>query len=134
MKLLFDENLSPRLVELLAADFPGCTHIEFLGMRGATDSAVWDHARENGYTIVSKDNDFRQRAFLHGPPPKVVWLSVGNTGTRQIAASFAQGADGYARLISIQAKACWFLKRPHRLNMSRAMASPKLQRASFTFE
>ena len=91
MKLLFDENLSPRLVELLAADFPGCTHIEFLGMRGATDSAVWDHARENGYTIVSKDNDFRQRAFLHGPPPKVVWLSVGNTGTRQIAALIRAG-------------------------------------------
>ena len=91
MKLLFDENLSPRLVELLAADFPGCTHIEFLGMRGATDSAVWDHARENGYTIVSKDNDFRQRAFLHGPPPKVVWLSVGNAGTRQIAALIRAG-------------------------------------------
>ena len=85
MKLLFDENLSPRLVELLAADFPGCTHIEFLGMRGAADTAVWNYARENGYAIVSKDNDFRQRAFLHGPPPKVVWLSVGNAGTNPIA-------------------------------------------------
>ena len=85
MKLLFDENLSPRLVELLAADFPGCTHIELLGMRGAADAAVWDYARENGYTIVSKDNDFRQRAFLHGPPPKVIWLSVGNSGTNRIA-------------------------------------------------
>ena len=86
MKLLFDENLSPRLVELLAGDFPGCTHIELLGMRGGTDAAIWDYARANGYAIVSKDNDFRQRAFLEGPPPKVVWLAVGNAGTDRIAA------------------------------------------------
>ena len=85
MKLLLDENLSPRLVELLAADFPGSTHIEHLKFRGATDAAIWAHARDNGYTIVSKDNDFRQLAFLDGPPPKVVWLSVGNAGTTAIA-------------------------------------------------
>ncbi len=54
-------------------------------MRGAADTVIWNYARENGYTIVSKDNDFRQRAFLDGPPPKVVWLSVGNAGTDRIA-------------------------------------------------
>ena len=85
MKLLLDENLSPRLIELLAADFPETTHIERLRMRGATDAAIWAYARANGYTIVSKDNDFRQYAFLYGPPPKVVWLSVGNAGTAAIA-------------------------------------------------
>ena len=85
MKLLLDENLSPRLVELLAGDFPDSTHIERLRMRGATDAAIWAYAREQGYTIVSKDNDFRQYAFLHGPPPKVIWLSVGNAGTAAIA-------------------------------------------------
>jgi predicted nuclease of predicted toxin-antitoxin system len=37
------------------------------------------------YAIVSKDNDFRQLSFLHGPPPKVVWLAVGNAGTDVIA-------------------------------------------------
>ena len=52
---------------------------------GATDAAIWAYARNNGYTIVSKDNDFRQQAFLHGPPPKVIWLSIGNAGTAAIA-------------------------------------------------
>lgn len=94
MKLLLDENLSPRLIELLAADFPETTHIERLKMRGATDAAIWDYAGVNGYTIVSKDNDFRQYAFLYGPPPKVIWLSVGNAGTSAIA-----------RLIRTQTKA-----------------------------
>ena len=85
MKLLFDENLSPKLLDLLAAEFPGSAHIEHLRMRGATDAAIWAYARGHDYTIVSKDNDFRQYAFLYGPPPKVVWLSVGNAGTAAIA-------------------------------------------------
>ena len=55
MKLLFDENLSPRLLDTLQADFPDSTHIERLKMRGATDAAIWAYARNHGYTIVSKD-------------------------------------------------------------------------------
>lgn len=85
MKLLFDENLSARLVALLQAEFPGSAHVEHLLGRGSGDSEVWERARVNGFMIASKDNDFRQRAFLLGPPPKVVWLSVGNAGTDAIA-------------------------------------------------
>jgi predicted nuclease of predicted toxin-antitoxin system len=39
----------------------------------------------NGFTIVTKDDDFRQRSFLSGAPPKIVWLSIGNAGTPRIA-------------------------------------------------
>ncbi len=56
-----------------------------LGMRGASDATMWIYARDNSFAIVSKDNDFRQRAFLYGSPPKVIWLSVGNAGTDLIA-------------------------------------------------
>ncbi|MGC8627832.1 MAG: DUF5615 family PIN-like protein [Acidimicrobiales bacterium] len=38
-------------------------------------------ARQQGYTIVSKGSDFRQLAFLYGPPPKVLWLRAGNAKT-----------------------------------------------------
>ena len=54
-------------------------------MRGISDNAVWDYAFEHNFIIVSKDNDFRQKAFLYGSPPKVIWLSVGNAGTNIIA-------------------------------------------------
>jgi len=54
-------------------------------LRGASDARIWDHARQNGFVIASKDDDFRQRSFLHGAPPKVVWLQVGNAGTNAIA-------------------------------------------------
>ncbi|CAN5597642.1 DUF5615 family PIN-like protein [soil metagenome] len=85
MTLLFDENLSRKLVRILAAEIPNCSHIEVSGMRGATVRAVWDFTADHGFTIVSKDNDFRQRVFLNGPPPKVIWLAVGNAGTQEIA-------------------------------------------------
>ncbi|MGH8675682.1 MAG: DUF5615 family PIN-like protein [Burkholderiales bacterium] len=85
MKLLFDENLSARLVDLLAVEFPGSAHVEQALGRSRPDADVWQYAMANGYALVSKDNDFRQRAFMSGPPPKVVWLDIGNAGTEQIA-------------------------------------------------
>ncbi|MBW2397619.1 MAG: DUF5615 family PIN-like protein [Deltaproteobacteria bacterium] len=85
MKLLFDENVSPKLVGLLEPEYPESAHAHDVDLRGAPDSRIWEHARENGFTIVSKDDDFRQRSFLHGAPPKVVWLQVGNAGTAAIA-------------------------------------------------
>ena len=56
-----------------------------VGLRGAPDADIWDHGCEHGFVILSKDDDFRQRSFLQGAPPKVVWLQVGNAGTRTIA-------------------------------------------------
>jgi len=85
VKLLFDENLSPRLNELLRDEYPDSAHVRDVGLTGSPDARIWDHARDNGFTIVSKDDDFRQRSFLEGAPPKVVWLQVGNAGTATIA-------------------------------------------------
>ena len=84
MKLLFDENLSPRLPERLASEFPGSTHVDEAGLHGHSDVEIWTWARTNGFALVSKDDDFRQLSFLHGAPPKVLWLCVGNAGTAAI--------------------------------------------------
>ena len=84
MKLLLDENISSKLVKFLIEDFPQSSHIDYLKMQGTTDSNIWTYAKDEGYIIVSKDNDFRQRSFLFGSPPKVIWLSVGNGGTQII--------------------------------------------------
>jgi predicted nuclease of predicted toxin-antitoxin system len=81
VKLLFDENLSPRLIDLLGEEFPGSSHVLVAGLGGASDARIWDYAQDQEFTIVSKDDDFRQRSFLDGAPPKVVWLQVGNAGT-----------------------------------------------------
>ncbi len=83
-KLLFDENLSFRLVELLAEPFPGSAHVNDVGLHGCPDSDIWTYAAAHELVLVSKDNDFRQLAFLRGPPPKVVWLRVGNAPTNAV--------------------------------------------------
>ncbi|WP_369667921.1 DUF5615 family PIN-like protein [Thioalkalicoccus limnaeus] len=80
MKLLLDENLSPKLPGLLAELCPGSSQIDEAGLRGARDAEVWEYAKANRYILVSKDNDFGQRSFQYGAPPKVVWLNVGNAG------------------------------------------------------
>jgi predicted nuclease of predicted toxin-antitoxin system len=76
VKLLFDENLSYRLVAQLAPIFPGSQHVDSIGLHSRADVEIWNFARDNGFTIVTKDDDFRQRSFLSGAPPKVVWLSA----------------------------------------------------------
>ena len=85
MKLLFDENVSHRLVGRFASEYPGSAHVRNLGMRGAQDDQVWSRARTDGFVIVSKDTDFRERSYLEGFPPKVIWLDVGNAGTAAIS-------------------------------------------------
>jgi predicted nuclease of predicted toxin-antitoxin system len=78
MKLLFDENLSPRLGALLAAQYPGSLHVRDCGLKGAPDQQIWDYARLNDFILVSKDSDFYQRSLFYGSPPKFVWLRLGN--------------------------------------------------------
>ena len=97
MKLLFDQNLSHRLVLQLAAEFPGSAHVRDLALATATDAAVWAHAAATGFVIVSKDTDFQQRALLHGHPPKVIWVRLGNCPTAAVAALLR------SRLADIQA-------------------------------
>ena len=84
-RLLFDENLSHRLAKRVANAFPASVHVRDLGLRGAGDTTIWSRAASEGFTIVTKDDDFRQLSFLRGAPPKVVWLVVGNAGTDRVA-------------------------------------------------
>ncbi len=85
MKLLFDENLSPRLVDLFADSFPGSAHVRDVGLGATADEAIWRWARENGFAIVTKDGDFEHRAIVYGAPPKVIRLRAGNVSTAEFA-------------------------------------------------
>ena len=78
MKLLFDENLSPNLPRLIMAAFPGSEHVREIGLKGQTDEDILNYAKLHGFTIISKDKDFYQRALLYGSPPKFIWLRLGN--------------------------------------------------------
>jgi predicted nuclease of predicted toxin-antitoxin system len=82
VKLLLDQNVSHRLCDHLADLGVTIVHVRNVGLEAADDSRVWDYAGEHGFMVVSKDSDFNHRAFLYGPPPKVVWIRRGNCWTR----------------------------------------------------
>lgn len=105
MKLLLDQNLSRRLIAELAPIFPDSAHVRAVGLDTATDHEIWSFAGEHGYLVVSKDSDFRQLAFLLGPPPKAVWLRVGNCSTATIADLLRSSADVIARFTASEEEA-----------------------------
>src|ERR1044072_6852592 len=84
MKLIFDQNLSPRLPRLLADLYPDSVHVRDVGLRDASDTEIWDYAKQNDFVIVSKDSDFQLRSLLYGHPPKFIWLRVGNCPVKLI--------------------------------------------------
>lgn len=87
MKLLFDQNVSPKLVKMLADLYPGSAHVDPLGMGQADDAVLWQFAEANGFTLVSKDEDFNLMSVARGAPPKVLWLRLGNCTTAEIEAA-----------------------------------------------
>lgn len=85
MKLLFDQNLSARLIGMLVDAYPDSDHVRLLGMSTDDDEAIWRYADLHAFIIVSKDTDFFHRSMRFGSPPKVVWIRSGNCTTGTIA-------------------------------------------------
>ena len=85
-RLLLDQNLAPALARRLADLYPGSAHVREFRLQAADDAAIWAHAAAHGFTIVTKDDDFRQRSVLLGAPPRVIWLRLGNCRTADVEA------------------------------------------------
>ena len=77
-KLLFDNNISHRVLPRIAKLFTDSTHVMLEELDESSDLEVWEFAKANNYTIVTKDSDFNDLAIFKGIPPKVIWLKIGN--------------------------------------------------------
>jgi predicted nuclease of predicted toxin-antitoxin system len=99
LRLLFDQNLSARLVSLLADIYPGSALIRLLGLREADDRATWDYAARNGLIVVSKDADFWRLSARLGAPPKVVWVRIGNAPTAEVEGALRANYAEIQRMI-----------------------------------
>ena len=86
MKLLFDANLSRRIVGLLQDLFPGSSQLMLIGLAGETpDEVIWEFAKSAGFTVVTSDTDFIRLSAQRGAPPKLIFLDRMNYST-EIAA------------------------------------------------
>lgn len=82
--LLFDQNISPRLIDKLADLYPASIHVSMTGMGNALDIEIWQYAYDNDYMIVTKDADFSEFGLVKGFPPKIIWIRRGNCSTQEI--------------------------------------------------
>jgi predicted nuclease of predicted toxin-antitoxin system len=85
MALLFDQNISFRIVKEILPHFPESKQLREAGLEGKQDRDIWKWAKSNGYAIVTFDSDFVDLSLLFGFPPKVIWLRLGNSSTNRIA-------------------------------------------------
>ncbi len=107
MKLLFDQNLSFKLCSLLADLFSGSSQARLLGLSEADDRVIWQHAKANGFTLVTQDSDFAEMAVLYGPPPKVIWLRRGNQSTAVVEKLLRDRAEAIIFFEQDGTAACW---------------------------
>lgn len=85
MKLLFDQNISHRIINKLDPVFTGSGHVKSEGLVNASDLEIWEFAKENEFIIVTHDSDFNDIVLLKGFPPKIIWFQTGNLKTDDLA-------------------------------------------------
>ena len=85
MKLLFDQNISFRLLKQIVDAYPEAIQVKEVGLENSSDFEIWEFARKNNFNIVTFDSDFYDLSVIKGIPPKIIWLRIGNTSTVNIA-------------------------------------------------
>lgn len=106
MKLLFDENLSYKLVSLIKEVFPDSDHVSLLNLQQAKDYQIWKYAKKNSFVVVTKDSDFFDFSQLMGPNPKIIWLKYGNVSTQNIADALIQQKNNIITALSNSSVFC----------------------------
>src|SRR5262249_18902316 len=109
--MLFDENLSSRLMEALGDIYPDSAHVHECGLGSSDDLAIWQYAKSNGFAIVSKDSDFQERSVLQGHPPKIIWLRVGNCTSAEIEVLLRSASSSIMRFGAQEQESCLVLER-----------------------
>jgi predicted nuclease of predicted toxin-antitoxin system len=85
MKLLFDQNISFRILKKLGETYSGSSHVKIEGLKNASDLEIWEYAKHHQFIIVTQDSDFNDISLLNGFPPKILWFRTGNLGTDELA-------------------------------------------------
>lgn len=99
MSLLFDQNISPRIVKYFSSGFPEVKHVRQVGLEDASDASIFDFAMKNKYTIVTFDSDFVDLNVVRGIPPKIIWIKTGNLTTRAVADLLKNNVESIKRFL-----------------------------------
>jgi predicted nuclease of predicted toxin-antitoxin system len=83
MRLLLDQNISFRVIKKLKEVFTDVQSVRENGLENSEDIQIWEYARQNGFTIITFDEDFYNIQLLKGFPPKIIWFKTGNLNKNQ---------------------------------------------------
>src|SRR3974390_2871315 len=84
-----DAQLSPILSEWIGKEFGvTCIHVKSLGLSTATDKQIFSDAKRNNVIVITKDSDFQDLLIAQSSPPKVIWLTCGNTSNAKLKEIF----------------------------------------------
>jgi len=61
-----------------------------LDLGNAEDREIFDAARKSDVVVVTKDRDFVDLLERYGPPPKIVWVTCGNTSNARMRSVLAK--------------------------------------------
>ncbi|TAE17621.1 MAG: hypothetical protein EAZ95_06120 [Bacteroidetes bacterium] len=106
MKLLFDENISYRIINKLKHLFPDSLHISKVGFVGKKDKAIWDFAKTEDYSIVTLDEDFSELSLLYDAPPKIIWIHQNNLTTNELVEILTQNLTTIEAFLQDQDLSC----------------------------
>jgi predicted nuclease of predicted toxin-antitoxin system len=93
MKLLFDQNISFRLIKRIIDLFPDSKQVRELGLENSSDTEIFDFAKRHDFAIVTFDSDFCDLNIIMGFPPKIIWIRTGNTTTKNLEILLRQKSD-----------------------------------------
>ena len=100
MKLLFDQNISYRVVKKIITDFPLAVSVIDIGLYEENDIPIWKYALKNEYTIISQDNDFDDLYLAWGHPPKIIIVGTGNISNADLTKLLISRKDRIERFIN----------------------------------
>ncbi|MCU0444692.1 MAG: DUF5615 family PIN-like protein [Microscillaceae bacterium] len=85
MKILLDENISYRVIKKVRHLYPEIVGVIELKLVSISDRTIWTYAKQNNYTIFTKDEDFNELSLFNGYPPKIIWLRESYLNNQEIA-------------------------------------------------
>lgn len=82
MRFLVDAQLPPGLVQFLEKRGHEARAARDVGLREAQDPVIWAFAVSGDWVVVTKDEDFAERALQAKVGPQILWLRIGNSTNR----------------------------------------------------
>ena len=84
MKLLFDQNISHRILNHIQDILPEAKQLRDLGLENNSEKQIWEYAKKSAYIIVTFDGDFYDFSLVWGHPPKIIWIRTYNQTTKNV--------------------------------------------------